>query len=224
MMGKITFTIDETEITSERPTTILEAAIENGIEIPTLCHQPELTPNGACRICVVEVAGARTLLAACHTPPADGMVVHTRSPKVLSVRKAIVELMLTAHTGTCVNDINAANCALHKLASDLEVGEPRFRVKQPRFYQPEDANPHVTRDLSKCILCFKCVKACDETAGKGVLSVGYRGFKSKIIAGNDDALTHDFCKDCMACVDVCPTGALSKPDTTEDHQKGAGSA
>lgn len=220
-MGNITFTMDGTEMTVQDPMTILEAATQNNIDIPTLCHQPELTPNGVCRVCVVEVEGARTLPAACHTPVADGMIIHTRSPRVLSVRKAIVELLLTAHTGTCVNDVNAANCALHKLASDLEVGEPRFRVQAPRFYPPEDSNPYVARDLSKCILCFKCVKACDEVAGKGILSVGYRGFASKIITGCDDALTHDACKECLVCADACPTGALSRPDTTDNHQKGA---
>ena len=220
-MGNITVTINGTEISVPDPMTILEAATQNNIDIPTLCHQPELTPNGVCRICVVEVEGARTLVAACHTPLTDGMVIHTRSPKVLSVRKTIVELLLTAHTGTCVNDVNAANCALHKLASDLEVGEPRFHVQKPRFYAPEESNPYVTRDLSKCILCFKCVKACDEIAGKGVLSVGYRGFESKIITGCDDALTHDICKDCIICADACPTGALSRPDLLDKKQKGA---
>ena len=220
-MGNMTFTMDGTEISVPNPMTILEAATQYSIDIPTLCHQPELTPNGVCRVCVVEVEGARTLPAACHTPVSDGMVIHTRSPRVLSVRKAIVELLLTAHTGTCVNDVNAANCALHKLASDLEVGEPRFRVHAPRFYMAEATNPYVARDLSKCILCFKCVKSCDEAAGKGVLSVGYRGFASKIITGCDDALTHDICKECLICVDACPTGALSRPDTMDNHQKGA---
>ncbi len=208
-MGDIRITVDDTDIAGSDNMTILEAAKQNGIDIPTLCHHPELKPDGVCRVCVVEVEGVKNLVGACHTPISQGMVIHTRSQKVLSARKTIVELLLTAHTGTCVNDLNAANCELHRLASDLEVGRPRFRVRKPRHYAPEDANPFVVRDLSKCILCRRCIKACSEIAGKGILSIGYRGFLSKIITAWDEPLDHEVCRDCTACTDHCPTGALS---------------
>jgi predicted molibdopterin-dependent oxidoreductase YjgC len=130
---------------------------------------------------------------------------------VAAVRKVIVELLLTSHTGDCVNDANAENCALHNLASDYEVGAPRFNVKAPRFYPAEESNPYVKRNMSKCILCRKCVKVCGEIAGKDVLSIGYRGFRSKVVSGFDEALTAEACRDCLKCIEHCPTGALSAP-------------
>jgi len=209
-MGEINLVIDGIEVKGQEGMTILQAAEHAGIEIPTLCHSPDLTPTGVCRVCVVEVEGAKTLAGACHTPIAEGMVIHTRSHRVLETRKAVVELLLTAHTGSCVTDIHARECALHKLASDLEVGPPRFHVRKPRTYPPEESNPYVRRDLSKCILCRRCVGACNEIARKNVFSVGYRGFRSKIIVGFDGPLDKEVCKDCGICIDFCPTGALSK--------------
>jgi len=141
------------------------------------------------------------------------MVIHTRSPKVLAVRQGVVELMLSAHTGNCVNDPNAESCKLHNLASDHEVGAPRFTITHPRFYPIEEKNPYVRRNLSKCILCRRCITACEEIAGKNVMSIGYRGFKSKIISGCDTSLTTDECRNCGICIEYCPTGALSKPES-----------
>jgi NADH-quinone oxidoreductase subunit G/formate dehydrogenase alpha subunit len=100
---------------------------------------------------------------------------------------------------------------LHRLASDLEVGPPRFRVREPRYHPAEDANPYVRRDLSKCILCRLCTRACDEIAGKNVLSFAYRGSRSKLVSGLDEPLTDESCRDCGVCIDYCPTGALSRP-------------
>jgi NADH:ubiquinone oxidoreductase subunit E/NAD-dependent dihydropyrimidine dehydrogenase PreA subunit len=177
-------------------------------------------PTGVCRVCVVEVEGARTLVGSCHTPISEGMVIHTRSQKVLDVRRGVVELMLSAHTGMCVNDPNAEACRLHNLASDHEVGAPRFTISHPRFYSIEDENPYVRRDLSKCILCRKCIIACNEIAGKSVLSIGYRGFESKVIAGYDEFLSTDECRNCGICIEYCPTGALSKPPSSPSVQTG----
>ncbi|MFZ5570696.1 MAG: NAD(P)H-dependent oxidoreductase subunit E [Thermodesulfobacteriota bacterium] len=204
-------TIDGKMVSFRKGTTILEAARRAGIEIPTLCHIEGHPPTGVCRVCVVEVEWARTLAGSCHTPIAEGMVIHTRSPRVLDVRRGVVELMLAAHTGNCVSDPNADSCGLHCLASNQEVGAPRFAIAQPRSYPAEDANPYVRRDLSKCIMCRRCITACGEIAGKRILSVGYRGFASKIIAGYDAALTMEACRDCGVCIEYCPTGALSDP-------------
>ena len=208
-MGNLNVNIDGKKIRVREGTTILEAATANGITIPTLCHIKGQVPSGVCRVCVVEVEGSRTMMGACHTPVTDGMVIHSQSPKVVAVRKVIVELLLTAHTGDCVNDTNAENCGLHNLAADYEVGAPRFNVKAPRFYPAEETNPYVKRNMSKCILCRKCVKVCSELAGKDVLSIGYRGFRSKVVTGYDEALTAEVCRDCGICVEHCPTGALS---------------
>ena len=208
-MGNVNVNIDGKKIRVREGSTILETATANGITIPTLCHIKGQVPSGVCRICVVEVEGSRTMMGACHTPVTDGMVIHSQSPKVVAVRKVIVELLLTAHTGDCVNDTNAENCGLHNLAADYEVGAPRFNVKAPRFYPAEETNPYVKRNMSKCILCRKCVKVCSELAGKDILSIGYRGFRSKVVTGYDEALTAEVCRDCGICVEHCPTGALS---------------
>jgi len=210
-MRNVNVTIDDKKIKVRKGATILEAAEACGITIPTFCHIKGLIPTGACRVCVVEVQGSKTLMGACHTPVSEGMLVFTHTPRVVAARKVIVELMLTGHTGDCVNDTNAENCKLHNLASDYEVGAPRFNVGSPRFYPAEESNPYVKRDLSKCVLCRKCVKACREIAHKNVLSIGYRGFKSKVVSGFDEALTTEACRDCLVCIEHCPTGALSRP-------------
>jgi NADH dehydrogenase/NADH:ubiquinone oxidoreductase subunit G len=209
LMGNVNVNIDGRKLKVREGSTILEAATANGITIPTLCHIQGQIPSGGCRVCVVEVAGSRTLMGACHTPVSAGMVVQTATPAVIAARRVIVELMLTGHTGDCVNDANAENCFLHNLASDYEVGAPRFNVKAPRFYPAEEGNPYVKRNLSKCILCRKCVRACRDMAGKNILSIGYRGFKSKVVTGYDEALTAEVCRDCGICLEHCPTGALS---------------
>ena len=209
-MGDLVCTIDGLQVKGPEGMTILQLAEENGIQIPTLCHSPALKPSGVCRVCLVEVEGSRTLVAACHTPIAMAMVIHTRSPKVLETRKTVIQLLLTAHTGTCVTDRNAKQCALHKLAADFEIGPPPFEVRAPRYYPPEDHNPYVNRDLSKCILCRRCIGACNEIAKKHILQIGYRGFNSKVIVEGDVPLTREECRDCGICIDYCPTGALSK--------------
>jgi NADH dehydrogenase/NADH:ubiquinone oxidoreductase subunit G len=210
-MGNVNIIIDGKKVRVREGSTILEAAEAGGITIPTFCNIKGLLPTGVCRVCVVEVQGSKTLVGSCHTPATEGMLVFTRTPRVVATRKVIVELMLTGHSGDCVNDPNAENCKLHNLASDYEVGAPRFNVKTPRFYPAEESNPYVRRDLSKCILCRKCVKACQDLARKNVLSIGYRGSRSKVVSGFDEALTTEACRDCLICIEHCPTGALGKP-------------
>ena len=210
-MRNVNVTIDDKKIKVRKGATLLEAAEACGITIPTFCHIKGLIPTGACRVCVVEVQGSKTLMGACHTPVSEGMTIFTHTPRVVAARKVIIELMLTGHTGDCVNDTNVENCKLHNLASDYEVGAPRFNVRAPRFYPAEESNPYVRRDLSKCVLCRKCVKACREIAHKNVLSIGYRGFNSKVVSGFDEALTTEACRDCLVCIEHCPTGALSRP-------------
>ena len=210
-MGNVNLVIDGKKVKVREGSTILEAAEACGITIPTFCHIKGLIPTGVCRVCVVEVQGSKTLMGACHTPVSEGMLVFTHTPRVVAARKVIVELMLAGHTGDCVNDTNAENCKLHNLASDYEVGAPRFNVRSPRFYPAEESNPYVKRDLSKCVLCRKCVKACREIAHKNVLSMGYRGFRSKVVSGFDEELTTEACRDCLVCIEHCPTGALSRP-------------
>lgn len=190
--------------------TILELARENQIDIPTLCYLEGLPPTGACRVCVVEVEGSRTLVASCHTPIAKGMVIQTHSPKVLETRRMILELLLANHCGNCFLCDKSNICELREVAADLDVGIPRFHLPK-RWVQVEDVSPYIERDMAKCILCRRCVKACKDIAKKDVLSVGYRGWDSKIICDTDHPLDKEACKDCGICITHCPTGSLAKP-------------
>ena len=119
--------------------------------------------------------------------------------------------MLTAHTGPCVTDQEAHACELHTLAAQLEVGLPRFKVRAPRNYPVEEISPYVRRDLSRCILCQRCIRACNEIAKKNIYAMAYRGFQSKVVVDCDVALDKEACKDCGVCIEYCPTSALTKP-------------
>jgi NADH dehydrogenase/NADH:ubiquinone oxidoreductase subunit G len=210
-MGNIGLTINGTPVSGEEGTTILEVARENGIDIPTLCYHKDLPPLGACRLCVVEVEGSRTLVGSCHTPITEGMVIHTHSPKVLETRRMLVELMLASHPDNCLVCDEANRCELRKIAAELDIGLPRFRIRR-HYYPVEDENPYIIRDMSKCILCRRCIAACQNIKGKKMFSVAYRGFNSKVIWGLDQPLgSEEACRDCDVCVSLCPTGALSKP-------------
>ncbi|MFC1943548.1 2Fe-2S iron-sulfur cluster-binding protein [Chloroflexota bacterium] len=218
-MAEITVTLNSSQVSGREGMTILELAQENGIEIPTLCHIAELPPTGACRVCVVEVERSRTLVGSCHTPITQGMVIHTHSPKVLETRKVIVELLLASHCGSCFLCEKANLCELRKIAADLEVGLPRFQVRK-RYYPIEDVSPYIQRDLSKCILCRRCVRACNEIAKQNVFGIAYRGFDSKIVVDFDQPIDKEVCRDCGICIPLCPTGALSKPMGVREEKKG----
>jgi len=215
-MAEVAVTIDGTQLSGHEGMTILELAQENGIEIPTLCHSPELTPIGACRICVVEVEGSRTPVGSCHTPITQGMVISTHSSKILETRKVIVELLLASHCGSCFMCDKANVCELRKIAADLDVGLPRFQVRK-RYYPIEDTNPFIERDLTKCILCGRCVRGCQELHVIGAIDYVYRGFESKPATPFDKPLEESLCEFCGLCVSLCPVGALS--DKSNGHKR-----
>jgi len=196
-MGDVTITMNGFRLTGREGMTILEVAQANGIDVPTLCHRPELTPIGACRICVVEVEGSRTLVGACHTPITEGMVIQTHSPKVLATRRVIVELLLASHCGTCFMCDKANICELRSIAADLDIGLPRFQLRR-RYYPKEDVSPYK----------------------QNVFAVGYRGFDSKIVFNFDHPIDAEVCRDCDVCISFCPTGALSKPGKISEEKKG----
>jgi len=214
-MAKVKIEMDGKQLSVLEGTTILKAAQDAEISIPTLCHRPDLTPEGLCRVCVVEVEGAPRLVASCHTPVTAGMVIHTRTPRVLSARKTVIELLLAGHTGPCVTDECAGDCELHNLAAMVEAGPPPFRVKKPRHYPVEDVSPYVQRDMGRCILCRRCIRACAQLAKKNVFAMAYRGFDSKVVVDCDVPLNKEVCKDCGICIDHCPTSALTKPNLTQ---------
>ena len=210
-MADVKIVMDGKELSVAAGTTILNAAEEAGIIIPTLCHRPDLTPEGNCRVCVVEVEGAPRLVASCHTPVSEGMVIRTNTPKVQSARRTVLELLLAGHTGPCVTDECAGECELHYLAAQLEAGPRRFQVRKRRSYPVEEISPYVQRDMSRCILCRRCVRACAQIAKKNVYSMAYRGFGSKVVVDRDVPLDKEVCRDCGICIDYCPTSALTKP-------------
>jgi len=218
-MAEITAIINRRQVQAKEGMTILEVAQENGIDIPTLCHHQDLTPLGACRICVVEVEGSRTLVGSCHTPITGGMVIQTHSDKVLATRKMIIELLLASHCGSCYMCDKANICELRKIAADLEVGLPRFQTRK-NYYAMEDISPYIVRDLTKCIMCRRCVRACKEVAGHNVFAVAYRGFDAKVVVDSDQPIDKEVCRDCGVCISYCPTGTLGKPREAKEVKRG----
>lgn len=200
-------TINGTAYPFESGETILAVAKRNGIDIPTLCHLAKCTPTGACRICVVEVEKARTLMASCSLPAAGGMVVLTESPKVVQSRKLILELLLASGQHDCVTCTGAGECRLQELCMRYGVTGKKFPPTPPR-YAPEAENPFIMRNFSKCILCGRCVQACNEVQVNNAISFGYRGKRSKIVAAEDIPLKDSQCVFCGECIDACPTNAL----------------
>ena len=147
------------------------------------------------------------------------MVIHTHSPKVLETRKILVELMLASHPDSCLICDAANLCELRKIATDLEIGLPRFRVRK-HYYPIEDENPDIIRDMSKCILCRRCVTACKDIKGENLFSIAYRGFESKVVHNFDQSVDKGICRDCDTCISLCPTGALSKPRNFAEEKQG----
>jgi predicted molibdopterin-dependent oxidoreductase YjgC len=217
MASIISCAIDGVPVKGAPGTSIVDAAGSVGIEIPRLCHDANLEPSGNCRLCVVEVEGSRALVGACHTPIAEGMSVNTRSGRVLEARQTIIELLLAGHTGSCVVDSEARECRLHNLASDLEAGPPRFRVRKPRHYETEEGR-YVFRDMSRCIMCRRCVRVCKEVAGQDIYAVANRGFRSKVVVDCDVPLDKDVCRDCGLCIEYCPTSALLWPERVKRRE------
>ncbi len=198
--------------------TVLEVARAGGFNIPTLCHLADLTPTGACRICVVEVDGMRNLVAACSTPAAEGMVIRTDSERVLSARRFIVELLVSCHPLDCMTCEKTGDCTLQNLA--YELGVTGSRMEGDRYDYPVDSsNPFIVRDYNKCILCLKCVRVCNEIQGIEAIKTTQRGFDTKVATAYDNTLQDSTCVFCGQCVQACPVGAL-----TEKKAKGLGRA
>ncbi|MBD5384732.1 MAG: 4Fe-4S binding protein [Ruminococcaceae bacterium] len=194
--------------------TILEAARTAGIKIPTLCYLKDINAIGACRICVVEVKGARSLVASCVYPVNEGMEVFTNTPKVIESRKTTLELILSNHKKECLSCVRSGSCELQELCNEYGVEENRFEGENPAV-DIDDSAVHMTRDNSKCILCRRCVAACGVTQGIGVIGANERGFATQIASPFDMALADTACVSCGQCIVACPTGALTEKDDTQ---------
>ena len=194
--------------------TILEAARSAGIEIPTLCYLKDANEVGACRICVVEVKGARTLVASCVYPVAEGMEVITNSRRVREARKTTLELILSTHKKDCLSCVRGGECELQTLCKTLNVeDQERFTGENP-VYEIDRSAPHMFRDNNKCILCRRCAAACGRWQGIGVLGPNQRGFDTHIGCAFEQNLGEVACVSCGQCIVVCPTGALGEKDQT----------
>jgi len=206
-MAAVNITINGQKVSALAGRTILEAAQGAGVAIPTLCHHPALAPIGACRMCLVEVKGQRTLQPACTFPISEGMEVQTHSPQVMTARRFVLELLLSDHPLDCMTCDSAGACELQDLMYEYGVRETRFPGEQ-HAYPVDDPNPFIQRDYNKCILCRRCVRACQEINGVEAIGMVWRGFRSKPGTAFDGNLEDSPCEFCGMCVELCPTGAL----------------
>jgi len=207
----VTITLDGREVSGHSGMTILELARESGIDIPTLCYDPHLTSIGACRICLVENEQTGVLVASCVTPIASGMIINTHSPRVIEHRKNIVKLLLASHPDSCLVCDKGNRCQLRQLASDMGIGLVEFQ-RIPQMATIEEVNPFIERDLSKCILCAKCIRACQELVVEGAIDYLRRGFANVPATLNNLPLEDSECTFCGTCVALCPTGALTEKE------------
>ncbi|GKH45691.1 MULTISPECIES: NADH-dependent [FeFe] hydrogenase, group A6 [Anaerotruncus] len=199
-----------------KDSTILEAARYAGIQIPTLCYLKEINAIGACRICVVEVKGAKSLVAACVYPVNEGMEILTHSKKVYASRKITLELILSTHKKECLSCVRSGNCELQKLCHDFKVeDEHRYEGSNPEWPK-DDSAVHMVRDDNKCILCRRCVAACSKWQGIGVIGPNERGFNTHIACAFEQNLSEVACVSCGQCIVVCPTGAIYEKDQTKE--------
>jgi NADH-quinone oxidoreductase subunit G len=220
-MSKVTLTIDNRPVEVEAGMTILEAARTAGIKIPTLCAWPEIhhTP-GACRVCMTEVEGQRSLIAACVFPVSEGMVVHTNTEKVRQARKMVVELLLADHPQECNFCVRNGSCELQKVAEFVGLKEVRFEQTQFRKEGMIDrSSPSVVRDSRKCIECHRCVTVCEQIQTVSVLTPANRGSKVKVVPAFDLPLLESNCVACGQCILACPVGALYEKDNVDDVWK-----
>ncbi|APO85983.1 formate dehydrogenase subunit alpha [Marivivens sp. JLT3646] len=225
----VTITVDGFEVTVPEGTSVMRASAIAGIDIPKLCATDSVEAFGSCRLCVVEIEGRRGTPASCTTPVAAGMVVHTQSSKVQKIRKGVMELYISDHPLDCLTCGANGDCELQDMAGAVglrdvryEAVETHFKAKNnsgeanPQWLPKDDSNPYFTYDPAKCIVCSRCVRACEEVQGTFALTIEGRGFDSRVSAGalNDTFLSSD-CVSCGACVQACPTATLQEKSVIE---------
>ncbi len=213
-MELVNITIDDRKIQVPKNYTILEAAREANIAIPTLCFLKDINEIGACRMCVVEVKGARALQAACVYPVSEGLVINTKSPAVREARKVTLELILSNHDKKCLTCVRSRNCELQKLSEDLNVKEIRYEGESVNL-PLDNFSPSIVRDPNKCVLCRRCVSMCKNIQTVSVIDTVERGFKTTVSSAFNKSLNEVPCTMCGQCITVCPVGALREKDDTE---------
>ncbi len=214
-MNMVNITIDGKQIQAPQGSTVLEAAHSADIYIPTLCYHPELRAEGACRLCMVEVSGSRSLVASCVYPISEGMIVKTNTAKVREARKTVVELLLANHPKDCLCCQKSGDCELQKLAADLGVRKIRFNGDGRKINVTDNSNPSLVIDHGKCVLCGRCIRICRDIQGMNVYSYAGRGFTAIVSTAFERGLKDSGCTYCGQCSTVCPTAAIMEKDDTE---------
>ncbi|HEX2988490.1 MAG TPA: NADH-dependent [FeFe] hydrogenase, group A6 [Chloroflexota bacterium] len=214
-MSTVTLTIDGRQVQAEAGSSILQAAQQAGIHIPTLCYHPDLTVRAVCRICVVEVKNARTLQAACSYPVTEGLVVTTNSPRIRASRKVNLELLLSNHPFNCPTCVRNQNCELRALANEYNITQVRFEGER-KEYLIDSSSYSLVRDPNKCILCRRCVDVCNSVQAVGAIGPVHRGFDTVIGPAYDAKLSEVACAMCGQCINRCPVGALYEKDAIDD--------
>ncbi len=209
--------VNNKKIKAEKGETILSALNRNGIIIPTLCRMKDFTPTGACRMCVVEVEGRERLVTACSQPVEEWMKIKTHSPRVIQARKTIVELLLSNHPDDCLYCDRNLNCELQRLSEELNIRERRIRGRKVKL-RLDQSSPAIVRELSKCILCGRCVRVCEEVITATSIDFINKGRKTHVGAAMDRDFNFSSCVHCGQCVLVCPTGALHEKHTITEVQ------
>ena len=215
-MDKVNLKINGMPVSVPQGYTILQAAREAGIDIPTLCYLKDINEIGACRICMVEVKGAKSLVTACVYPVNEGMEVFTNTPKVLNARKTNLELVLSTHDKKCLSCVRSGDCELQRLCKEYGVEDESRFAGENQHYDIDDSAAHMYRDNNKCILCRRCVAACKMNQGVAVIGPNERGQATHIGCAFETPLGETNCVSCGQCIVVCPTGALSEKDQTDE--------
>ena len=223
-MDKVHVKINGIEVEVPATATILEAAHEAGVKIPTLCYMKEINAIAACRICLVKATGVRGLAAACVQQVADGMEVETNTPELREYRKTTLELILSNHRMDCLSCVRSNDCELRQLAQEYGVDQYKYVInngeltapkEEPVVFEGPDHSGRIIRDNTKCILCRRCIAVCQKNQHVGVIGANDRGFDTHIDCAFDMPLTDTPCVNCGQCVAVCPTGALRERDDTD---------
>ena len=209
----VTLTIDGTKVTVKQGSTILDAARQANIDIPTLCFLKEINEMGDCRMCIVEVEGRKGFATSCIQKAEEGMVVHTHTPAVLEARRMVLDLIISNHAKDCLTCTRSGNCELQNLAIKFNVLNIEYEGERTK-HKVDDKSPSIVRDFNKCILCRRCVGACKNVQGIGAIDCINRGFESCVSTAGDHSLADVDCTYCGQCIEACPTGALHEKDDT----------